>query len=174
MPQRLVHEQEILHFEPEPIWYDAWIGHNPQSALSIKYRLMREDGVEIDVTGALWEAVLERAYRNGWRPAGTGAPWAPDAITPRIATIDDPHGQKPARWRESDYFSASRQHVYAADALALGIAVLRGIPRRKAESVPSDTRRESELSRVGSFARIGGFVIGRAPPRELPVDIDQP
>ena len=135
---------------------------------------MREDGVEIDVTGSLWEAVLERAYRNGWRPAGTGAPWEPDAITARIATIDDPDGQKSPRWPESDYFSASMQHVYAADALALGVAVLRGIPRRKGESGQSDTRREAGLSRVASFARNGGFVIGQAPAREQPVDIDQP
>jgi hypothetical protein len=135
---------------------------HPHSALSVVYRLTREDGAELDVAGSVWEAVLERAYQNGWRPSGTGAPWEPDGKTSRVPTIGDP--TSPKAWPEFDYFSASSQHVYAEDAFQLGAAVLRGA-RRADESVSPESKRETMLSRVGSFARFGAFVIGRVPGR---------
>jgi hypothetical protein len=115
---------------------------------------------------------LERAYQNGWRPAGTGAPWQPDERQARVATIiQETRGEKRGRWPESDYFSASLQHVYVADALALGMAVMRG-RRPTSEFVGPDPKRETAFSRIGSFARRGGFVIGRAPARTQPPERD--
>ncbi len=134
------------------------------SSLPVKYRLTREDGAELDVPGSVWEAVLARAYHHGWRPSGTGAPWEPGGKVSRVATIGDATGPKATKWAASDYFSASSQHVYAADAFELGAAVMRGSRRADDTSTP-EAKKEALLSRVGSFARIGGFVIGRAPDR---------
>jgi hypothetical protein len=135
---------------------------SPHSAVSVVYRLTREDGAEIDVAGSVWEAVLERAYQNGWRPSGTGAPWEPGGKVLRVAVIGDATSQR--SWPEFDYFSASSQHVYSEDAFELGAAVLRGTRRTDEEGAP-ESKREALLSRVGSFARYGGFVIGRVPAR---------
>jgi hypothetical protein len=152
--------------------YDGRIAHETHSAPPVKYRLTRDDGAELDVPGSLWEVVLERAYLNGWRPSGTRAPWEADQRSPRVATIPDASLPKTARWPESDYFSASSQHVYAEDAFELGTAVMRGHPRRAEEDFLPDPKKEAVLSRVASFARIGGFVIGRAPDRSAPGEGD--
>ena len=124
------------------------------------YRLTREDGAEIDVASSVWEAALERAYQNGWRPSGTGAPWGPEKRISRMAVICDATSQR--AWPEFDYFSANSQHVYPDDAFELGAAVLRGARRADPGGAP-ESRREALLSSVGSFARSGGFVIGRVP-----------
>jgi len=145
--------------------YDGWIADGPHSAFAFKYRLTRDDGAELDVPGSLWEAVLERAYLNGWRPSGTGAPGEAEVKTARLATIVDAQSPGRRRWPEADYFSASSQRVYAADALEFASAVLHGLPPRTGATVPSDPRKEASMSRIASFARIGGFVIGRASAR---------
>lgn len=124
--------------------------------------------------GSVWETVLERAYQNGWRPAGTGAPWEQGGRTARIPTIEDTQAEKSGRWPKFDYFSASSQRVHPADALALGVAVMRGVTPRTKESDPADRRAEAGLSRIASFARIGGFVIGRAPARDQAAEPDRP
>ena len=122
--------------------------------------------------GSLWEVVLERAYQNGWRPSGTGAPWNPEGRTSSVATIGKPAGHNSGRWPESDYFSASSQHVYAEDAFELGTAVMRGLSRVREESDSRNPRRDGGLSQVATFVREGGFVIGRAPvpPRSIGSD----
>ena len=111
----------------------------------MKYRLTRDDGVEIDVPGVVWESTLARAYRNGWKPAGTAAP-----------------ARQGGRWAESDYFSTSSQHVREADALELGTAVI--------DPLAAEGPDPTGIQRVGAFARRGGFTIGRAPegPRSSP------
>ena len=126
----------------------------------MKYRLTRDDGVEIDVSGVLWESVLERAYRNGWKPGGTQAPWAPDRRTAPSSTLGDPPAQKGGRWPGSDYFSACSQYVRAADARELGSAAMR--PRGRTAG-QADVQPDAGVRRVADFARDGGFVIGRAP-----------
>jgi hypothetical protein len=141
----------------------------------MKYRLTRDDGVEIDVPGVLWESVLERAYWNGWRPSGTDAPWDADRRAGKVATLGDAPVLKGGRWPHSDYFSACSQYVRAADARELGAAVMRGgrtgrargagDDRPEADAVP-DAKRDAGVRRVADFARVGGFVIGRAPEPE--------
>ena len=126
----------------------------------MKYRLTRDDGVEIDVPGVLWESVLDRAYRNGWKPGGTEAPWAADRGSVHASTIGDPPAQKGGRWPGSDYFSACSQYVRAADAHELGTAAMRS--RGKAAG-HADRKHDAGVRRVADFARDGGFVIGRAP-----------
>ena len=135
----------------------------------MKYRLTRDDGVEIDVPGVLWESVLERAYRNGWVPSGTDAPWAPDrrtARTARMATIGDLPAQKGGRWPNSDYFSACSQYVRASDARELGTAAMRSRKMRADGAAHPDVKHDAGVRRVADFARDGGFVIGRAPEPE--------
>jgi hypothetical protein len=124
----------------------------------MKYRLTRDDGAEIDVPGVLWESVLERAYRNGWIPSGTDAPWGTNRPTAKLATLGDAPAQKGGRWPNSDYFSACSQYVRAADARELGAAAIRaaGTPR-------ADVKHDAGVRKVADFARDGGFVIGRAP-----------
>ena len=126
----------------------------------MKYRLTRDDGAEIDVPGVVWESTLERAFRNGWKPAGTDAPWAPrsrsaGAKSSTRATTSDARGRQGGRWPESDYFSASSQYVRESDALELGTAVI--------DMQSSDARDPTGIQRVGAFVRRGGFTIGRAP-----------
>jgi len=129
----------------------------------MKYRLTRDDGAEIDVPGVLWESVLARAYRNGWRPSGTEAPWDLDGRTrKRALAVTVPAGGA-ERWRESDYFSARSQYVRPADAHELGAAVMRGSAARPSQSDPLADKRDAGERRVAAFARVGGFVIGRAP-----------
>lgn len=132
----------------------------------MKYRLTRDDGVEIDVPGVLWESVLERAYLNGWHPSGTDAPWARDRRGERapmrcVATL-----QPGGRWPNSDYFSARSQYVGAADARELGTAAMRGSPDRADRASRIDCRRDAGVRKVADFALDGGFVIGRAPDHE--------
>jgi hypothetical protein len=133
----------------------------------MKYRLTRDDGVEIDVPGGLWESVLERAYLNGWKPSGTGAPWDPTGRSARTTIADSPP-RRGGRWPQSDYFSACSQYVYAEDALELGSAVIRGGSHAPVETGANDSREDAGIRRVAAFARIGGFVIGRAPERSRP------
>jgi len=129
----------------------------------MKYRLTRDDGAEIDVPGVLWESVLERAYRNGWRPSGTDAPWATDRPAARAATLADAPAQKGGRWPNSDYFSACSQYVRASDARELGTAAMRA-RRERADGAPHpDLKHDAGVRKVADFARDGGFVIGRAP-----------
>ena len=132
----------------------------------MKYRLTRDDGVEIDVPGVLWESVLERAYRNGWKPSGTDAPWDTDPRARKVATLGDAPAQKGGRWPNSDYFSACSQRVRAADARELGAAVIRGARGRAADDLSPEAKRDAGVRRVADFARAGGFVIGRAPEPE--------
>ena len=133
----------------------------------MKYRLTRDDGAEIDVPGVLWESVLERAYRNGWRPSGTRAPWDPSGRTAHTALADAPARPtlKGGRWPGSDYFSACSQYVHASDALELASAVIRSGRRSPDEATHFETREDAGIRRVAAFARIGGFLIGRAPDR---------
>ena len=129
----------------------------------MKYRLTRDDGVEIDVPGVLWESVLARAYHNGWRPTGTEAPWATDRLRTRGPTLGDAPAQKGGRWPNSDYFSACSQYVRAADARELGTAAMRARPGRADGAPHADVKHDAGVRKVADFARDGGFVIGRAP-----------
>ncbi|MFN0008364.1 MAG: hypothetical protein ACKVXR_10680 [Planctomycetota bacterium] len=129
----------------------------------MKYRLTRDDGAEIDVPGVLWESVLERAYRNGWIPSGTQAPWGTDRPVSRMATLGDAPAQKGGRWPNSDYFSACSQYVRAADARELGAAAMRARTVRADGAPHPDFKHDAGVRKVADFARDGGFVIGRAP-----------
>lgn len=130
----------------------------------MKYRLTRDDGAEIDVPGVVWESALARAYRNGWRPCGTEAPWNVEARSGRTApAAGATHASKGGRWPAADYFSAREQYVRAADARELGAAVMRGRVPAASPPDPLAVRRDASELRVATFARSGGFVIGRAP-----------
>jgi hypothetical protein len=134
----------------------------------MKYRLTHDDGITIDVPVALWESVLERAYRNGWRPSGTEAPWANErlarkATALKVATASDPPPVRGGRWSNSDYFSACSQYVRAPDAWELGTAAMRLRPPRADGIARPDDRHDAGVRKVADFARDGGFVIGRAP-----------
>lgn len=130
----------------------------------MKYRLTRDDGAEIDIPGVVWESALERAYRNGWRPSGTEAPWSVEARSGKAAQAAD---ARPAttggRWQAADYFSARSQYVRSADARELGAAVMRGRVSPPDPSDPLAVRRDASELKVAAFARRGGFVIGSAP-----------
>ncbi len=129
----------------------------------MKYRLKRDDGVELDVSGALWESVLERAYWNGWRPAGTDAPGDWERRTgAAVAAGDVPH-RRAERWSSSNYFSACSQHVRATDARELAAAAIRGHSERWIADALPETGRDADVHKVAHFARLGGFLIGRAP-----------
>ena len=133
----------------------------------MKYRLTHDDGLTVEVAESVWEALLERAYRNGWRPSGTEPPrsrvvrcgeGAPEASRPQSArarTIVGP------RWASSDYFSASSQYVSAEDARLLGCAALARTEASKATAEPGQESPEAIL-RVARFALHGGFEIGLA------------
>jgi hypothetical protein len=130
----------------------------------VNYRLTRDDGVEIDIPGRVWESALERAYRNGWRPSGTEAPWSAQARPGKSAPSDDTRSaSNGGRWPAADYFSTSSQYVRSEDARELGAAVMRG---RVAPADPPDPlaiRRDATERRLAAFAGRGGFVIGSAP-----------
>jgi hypothetical protein len=129
----------------------------------LKYRLTRNDGVEIDVPGIVWESVLALGYRNGWRPSGTEAPRAVSRSAPRAATFGDPPKLGGARWVSSDYFSACCQYVRTADARELGAAAMRGRHEQEAGCDPAAAKHDAGIRKVARFAQDGGFVIGRAP-----------
>jgi len=131
--------------------------------LTLKYRLTRDDGVEIDVPGSVWESVLELGYKNGWRPSGTDAPGAIDGGASKASRLGGVPTIAGARWVSSDYFSACCQHVRAADARELGTAAMRGRPDGASGSEPSDSKRDAGVRKVANFAQDGGFVIGCAP-----------
>jgi hypothetical protein len=134
------------------------------------YRLTRDDGVEIDVPGVLWESVLERAYRNGWRPCGTEPPWSLEGRPHRSSPDESFPAARGGRWAGSDYFSARSQYVRGGDARELGAAVMRGGAKDPAPSDAAGARRDAGERRVAAFARFGGFVIGRAPAPARPSD----
>jgi hypothetical protein len=130
----------------------------------LKYRLTRDDGAELDIPGVVWESALERAYRNGWRPGGTEAPWSVEARSGKLAQAADARpASRGARWSAADYFSARSQYVRSADARELGAAVIRGRVSPPDPSDPLAARRDASELRVAAFARRGGFVIGSAP-----------
>jgi hypothetical protein len=131
--------------------------------LTLKYRLTRDDGVEIDVPGSVWESVLELGYRGGWRPSGTDAPGTTDRGMSKASMFGGAPAITGGRWVSSDYFSACCQHVRAADARELGTAAMRGSHDRANGSDPSDSKRDAGVRKVANFAQDGGFVIGRAP-----------
>ena len=138
-------------------------GADRRAGHPMKYRLTRDDGVEIDVPGVLWESVLERAYRNGWIPSGTDAPWAPERHASRPPTLGDPPARKGGRWPNSDYFSACSQYVRRADAHELGTAAMRSRERVPGGVSSRDPKQDAGVRKVADFVRDGGFVIGRAP-----------
>lgn len=142
------------------------------------YRLTRDDGVELRVSGSIWEAALELAYLYGWRPVGTEAPQT-EAWRGR---------RSPSRgrvWDSQNYFSNDSQHVRQDDARALAEAVLRallripdrgflGEGRRSAvAAVPPSTvhsrasaiadglsaPRRNAMRHFAAFADCGGFTI---------------
>lgn len=143
------------------------------------YRLTRDDGVELQVSGAIWEAALELAYLFGWRPLGTEVPRAGDWRSRRMPGAP--------LWDHRDYFSFQGQHVGHADARALAGAVtlsLEQIPDwdspsrpKSVESAPTSLvpSRESAMAeglsgsrrnlmrRLATFASRGGFTIGGNP-----------
>ena len=130
----------------------------------MKYRLTRDDGAEIDIPGVVWESALERAYRNGWRPSGTEAPWSVEARSGKAAQATGARrSSQGGRWSAADYFSARSQYVRSADARELSAAVIRGRVSPPDPSDPLAVRRDASELRVAAFARRGGFVIGSAP-----------
>lgn len=84
------------------------------------YRLTRDDGVELQMNGDLWESALELACLYGWTPAGTQTAQA----VPRRAM---PNVMSKALNLSRDYFSLESQHVGRGDARQLADAVLRAL-----------------------------------------------
>jgi hypothetical protein len=136
-----------------------------RAAPTMKYRLKRDDGVEIDVHGVLWESVLDRAYRYGWRPSGTDEPRTSGWRRGKTSRNGDaPLRDGGGEWPRGDYFSASAQYVRPADARALGTAALRGLTTGDAtDAEASERKRTAGERRVAAFVRDGGFVIGLSP-----------
>jgi hypothetical protein len=141
------------------------------------YRLIRDDGTELRVSGSVWEEALELGYLYGWRPVGTETPQTETWRARRV------HAREPG-WDSRDYFSHESQHVGVSDAHALSKAILRAlieIPEWSSErerhvladnlSSPVPTRastiaagmsspRKSLMRDFAAFARCGGFTIG--------------
>ncbi len=84
------------------------------------YRLTRDDGVELQMNGDLWESALELACLYGWTPAGTKT-----AQAARRRTM--PSVMSKALNLSRDYFSVESQHVERGDARQLADAVLRAL-----------------------------------------------
>jgi len=129
----------------------------------VKYHFERDDGVEIDVQGGVWETVLELAYMNGWVPAGTEEP-RNDGWRRSVSGGGGTRallGQRP--WRRGDYFSGVGQYVRPDDALALASAVMRGLPELVTEDTSEPRERPRPERSVAKFASGGGFVIGKHP-----------
>jgi hypothetical protein len=141
------------------------------------YRLTRDDGAELQVTGNVWESALELASLYGWEPAGTESPEIRDRVSP-----DD--RRRALAWDRMDYFSYESQRVGPCDARALAESVIRAladIPERefcsdatvreaarRALSLPSrhsavvegmSAPRRKLLRRLAAFADRGGFLI---------------
>ena len=125
----------------------------------MKYRLTRDDGVELDVPGALWESVLELAFRNGWKPAGTQEPRKSDWRRKGVGEVASPRESRV--WPTGDYFSGQSQYVRPEDAWSLSAAVLRALPTPENGSEEVDLRRKGGARGLAVFARSGGFFIGQ-------------
>jgi hypothetical protein len=112
------------------------------------YRLTRDDGTELTVSGGAWEAALELASLYGWEPEGTESA--------RARAQGQPGGPEAPSWNRLDYFSRESQRVGTRDARALGESVLRAlarIPDRGAsEENPSPSRRSVLPSRLSAKA----------------------
>jgi len=144
------------------------------------YRLRRDDGVELQVSGSLWESALELAYVYGWKPAGTQRP-----RTGAWARPDE--GAHAPAWDGQDYFSYESQRVGRGDARALAAALFRAIlsvpdwqlagrhpgahggdsssPIPSRASVTADGITDHHrriMKRFAAFAECGGFTIGLA------------
>lgn len=143
------------------------------------YKLTRDDGVDLQLNGSIWEYALELAFLYGWKPAGTEMPRTLAWLGP-----EKPSGMA---WNSRDYFSRDQQHVGRGDARALAEAVLRalrhipaladGEVRSAGEGVSTSPipSRASALAdglsafqrrgvnRFAKFAVRGGFTIGEAP-----------
>ena len=142
------------------------------------YRLTRDDGAELCVSGNLWESALELGFLYGWKPVGTETPDT-DAWRGRRPGLTSPV------WDRSDYFSHHGQRVRAADARALSEAVLcalQHIPEvgpdedrpsivetAPTSPVPSRASAVADglsiskgklMRRFAAFANAGGFTIG--------------
>jgi hypothetical protein len=126
----------------------------------MKYQLTRDDGAQLEVPGAVWETVLELAFRNGWKPAGTAEPrssgWR------RGAAAEGASPRESRAWPSGDYFSGQSQYVRPSDASSMSSAILRGLPSPEDASIDVDQRRRSGARGVAVFARSGGFIIGQA------------
>ena len=126
----------------------------------MKYRLTRDDGVELDVPGAVWETVLEIAFRNGWKPAGTAEPRTGDWRRKAVAESLSPRESR--TWPTGDYFSGQSQYVRPQDAGSLSSAILRALPSPDGGPDDAEMRRKGGARGVAVFARAGGFFIGQA------------
>jgi hypothetical protein len=137
------------------------------------YRLTRDDGAELTVSGSAWEAALELASLYGWKPEGTEAA--------RARAQGRQEGAGASYWNRLDYFSRESQRVGNRDARSLGESVLRALARipdhgASAESpspghrsvLPSRLSANAEgmtahrrklLHRLAKFADCGGFRI---------------
>ena len=137
------------------------------------YRLTRDDGVELTVSGNGWEAALELASLYGWKPAGT--------VAAQAVAQDRRGGARAAHWNRLDYFSRESQRVGTRDAMALAQAILRAldcIPDRGASAEGSSRAlatvlpsrlsanadgvtalRRKLLQRLARFAKGGAFRI---------------
>jgi hypothetical protein len=145
------------------------------------YRLTRDDGVELRVSGSIWEAALELAYLYGWRPAGTQTPQTEAWRGRRLPS------SAPA-WDSQDYFSRESQRVGRDDARFLAEAVLRALlhipdggPRSEPAGIAAGTvhpspmpsrasavaeglavSKRNVMRRFAAFADCGGFKIDSA------------
>lgn len=134
--------------------------------------MTRDDGVQLQVFGSVWEAALELAYFNGWKPAGTEAPEASGWQDRRGSSGD---------WDTQDYFSHQRQYVGLEDARALakgvavalqdmddGAALQDALPpglmpsRTSAMAAGLSVTKRNVMCRFVAFANSGGFTIDGA------------
>jgi hypothetical protein len=143
------------------------------------YRLTRDDGTELRLSGSIWEDALELGFLYGWRPVGTETPrteaWRCRRDPARVST-----------WDSRDYFSHESQHVGEVDAHSLARAIQRALlqipdcgSERERSSVsdgkeadsPVPTRastiaagmsspRKNQMRDFAAFASDGGFTIG--------------
>ena len=163
-----------------PAFTDARLGFdNTQMTV---YRLTRDDGTELRLSGSTWEDALELGFLYGWRPVGTETPQTEAWRTRRVL-------ERPPTWDSRDYFSHESQHVGKMDANSLATAILRAllqipdcvVRRDRAEAVshatsPVPTRastiaagmsspRKNLMRDFAMFASSGGFTIGSVPER---------
>jgi hypothetical protein len=137
------------------------------------YRLTRDDGAELTVSGSAWEAALELASLYGWIPEGT------EPVRARAHGRQE--GAGASYWNRLDYFSRESQRVGNRDAKSLGESVLRALacipnhgdsavspPPRHLSVLPSRLSANAEgitalrrklLHRLANFADCGGFRI---------------